>query len=215
MSVDKDLVKYAYENLQNLPKGEEYEKMISSLPYNCYNDKLVMARTTSHEMAIDYGAIRIKDYEFDMEKFSKARHDHLLKIFGKIESDMFIEPPFFVDYGCNVSIGKKFYGNFNITFLDCTMIKIGDGVMVGPNVCFTTATHPSDPTERAAGIEFAKPITVGNNVWIGANAVILPGVTIGDDVVIAAGAVINRDCPSGVWGGIPGRLLKEHGKPVA
>lgn len=159
----------------------------------------MMARTLSHELAIDYGAIRIKDFDHDMDKYTKARNAHLSKIFGKIEPDMFIEPPFFVDYGCNISIGKGFYGNFNITFLDCTMIKIGDGVMVGPGACFTTATHPTDPAERAAGIEFATPIIIGNNVWIGANAVILPGVTIGDGVVIAAGSVINRDCPSGVW----------------
>ncbi|WEJ97630.1 hypothetical protein PSN45_005186 [Yamadazyma tenuis] len=207
--IDQDLVAHAYANLNNLPKGREYEKMISSVPYNCWDPKLHMARHLSHEMALDYGNIRMKDHDFDISKHAAARLAYLKKIFGKIEDDMFIEPPFYVDYGCNVTIGKSFYGNFNLTFLDCTLITIGDNVMVGPNVCFTTATHPTDPHQRLAGVEYAKPITVGNNVWFGANIVVLPGVTIGDGAVIAAGCVVNRDVPANtVVAGVPGKVIK-------
>lgn len=207
--INRPLVEYAYKNLSNLPKGEEYEKMILSVPYNCWDPKLIMARNLSHEMAIDYGNIRLKDYDFDIQAHGKARVEYLKKIFGKVPDDMFIEPPFYVDYGCNVSIGKGFYGNFNLTFLDCTLITIGDNVMVGPNVCFTTATHPTDPKQRLAGVEYAIPITVGNNVWFGCNIAVLPGVTIGDGAVIAAGCVVNKDVPANaVVAGVPARVLK-------
>lgn len=207
--INKELVDYAYANLQNLPKGIEYEKMILSVPYNCWDRTLHLARHLSHERALDYGSIRLKDYDFDIEKHAKARVEYLRTIFGKIEDDMFIEPPFNVDYGCNVSIGKGFYANFNLTLLDCTLIIIGDNVLVGPNVCFTTATHPSDPKQRLAGVEYAKPIKVGNNVWFGSNIVVLPGVTIGDGAVIGAGCVVSKDVPPNtVFVGVPGRVVK-------
>lgn len=211
--INKTLVQYAYQNLQNLPRGEEYEKMILSMPYNCWDPKLVMARNVSHEMALDYGNIRLKDYDYNTERHGEARVRYLGTIFGKIEPDMFIEPPFYVDYGCNVTIGKGFYGNFNITFLDCTLITIGDNVIVGPNVCFTTATHPTDPAQRLAGVEYASPITIGNNVWFGCNISVLPGVTIGDGAVIGAGSVVNKDVPANtVVAGVPARVIKDMNK---
>ncbi|KAK6459747.1 trimeric LpxA-like protein [Scheffersomyces xylosifermentans] len=210
LEINKELVDFAYANLNNLPKGEEYEKMISSVPYNCFDPKLHSRRNLAHELALDYGNIRMKDYNFDIKLHNEARVEYLRKIFGKIEDDFFIEPPFFVDYGFNVSVGKGFYGNFNITFLDCTLITIGDHVMVGPNVCFTTATHPTDPQQRLDHVEYAKPITVGNNVWIGANATILPDVTIGDGVVIGAGCVVNKSVPANtVVAGVPARVIRK------
>lgn len=210
--INQELVAFAYKNLTNLPKGEEYEKMISSVPYNCWDPKLHMARHLSHEMALDFGNLRLKDYNFNIEAHGRARVEYLKRIFGSIQDDMFIEPPFYVDYGCNVSIGKRFYGNFNLTFLDCTLITIGDDVMIGPNVCFTTATHPTDPHQRLAGVEFAMPITVGNNVWFGSNICVLPGVTIGDGAVIAAGCIVNKDVPANsVVAGVPGRVIKTMG----
>ncbi|ODV79386.1 trimeric LpxA-like protein [Suhomyces tanzawaensis NRRL Y-17324] len=208
-SINTELVKYAYENLNNLPKGLEYEKMILSVPYNCFSPELVRARTVAHEDALDYGAIRLKHYDYDPEKYAKARLDHLRKIFGSVEDDVFMEAPFYVDYGCNVKIGKHYYGNFNITFLDCTLITLGDNVMCAPNVTFTTATHPTDPQQRLDGVEYAKPITVGNNVWFGAGATILPDVTIGDGVVVGAGAVVNKSIPANaVVVGCPARVIK-------
>ncbi|KAG2734511.1 hypothetical protein G9P44_002517 [Scheffersomyces stipitis] len=208
--INKELVEYAYSNLNNLPKGEEYEKMISSVPYDCFNPTLHRRRNLAHELALDYEKIRMSQFDFDIKAHAKARVEYLRKIFGKIEDDFFIEPPFNVDYGFNVSVGKHFYGNFNITFLDCTLIKIGDSVMVGPNVCFTTATHPTDPQQRLDHVEYAKPITIGNNVWIGSSATILPDVTIGDGCVIGAGAVVNKSVPANtVVGGVPARFIRK------
>lgn len=207
--IDKDLVEYAYTHLKNIPKGGEYEKMISSVPYNCFDKELWMRRNLSHEMVADYGNIRMKDYDFSFEKHQNARYEYLSKIFGSIEPDMFIEPPFFVDYGFNISIGKRFYGNFNLTFLDCTLITIGDNVMMGPGCTFTTATHPTDPAQRLAGVEYAMPIKVGNNVWFGCSVTVLPGVTIGDGAVIGAGSTVTKDVPANtVAVGVPARVVK-------
>lgn len=207
--INKELVEWAYANLKNLPKGVEYEKMISSVPYDCFDKTLFLTRNLAHEAAIDYSDIRLKNYDFDLKKHQEARVEYLSKIFGKVTPDTFIEPPFFVDYGCNVKFGKGFYCNFNATFLDCTLITFGEGVLVGPNCTFTTATHPTDPTDRARGLEFAHPIHVGDHCWFGSDVVVLPGVTIGNSCVIGAGAVVTKDVPdNSVVVGSPGRVIK-------
>lgn len=207
--INQELVDYAYKNLNNLPKGEEYEKMILSLPYDMYDPELWKKRNVSHEMALDYANIRLKDFDYDLRKHLDARQEYLKTIFGKVGDGIYMEPPFYVDYGCNISMGKGFYANFNCVFLDCTLLTFGDYVMCGPNVSFSTATHPTDPKERLAGIEFARPIKVGNNVWFGSNISVLPGVTIGDGAVIGAGAVVNKDVPANaVFVGVPGRVVR-------
>lgn len=209
-TIDQELVDYVYENFSNVPKSTEYEKMISSMPYDYSKQELMYHRLHSTELAADFGKIRLSDYDNDIEAHQAARHEYLSKIFGKIHKTAYLEPPFFVDYGCNIELGKNFYGNFNLTFLDCTVIKIGDSVLVGPNVCFTTATHPVDPTARANAVEYAKPIFVGNNVWIGAGVTVLPGVTIGDNAVVGAGSVVTRDVPANtVVVGIPAKVVKQ------
>lgn len=206
---DDQLISYAYKNLNNLPSCDEYEKMILGMLYDCMNQKLLMTRNLAHEQAIDYGDIRLKNFDFDMEKHQKARYEFLSKIFGQCHSDSFIEPPFYVDYGCNVKLGHNFYANFNLTLLDCTLITFGDDVLIGPNVTFTTATHPTDPTLRSQGTEYATPISVGNNVWFGANIVVLPGVTIGDGAVVGAGSVVTKNVPAyTVVVGNPARVVK-------
>lgn len=208
-AINKELVEYAYKNLKNLPKGEEYEKMILSVPYDCFNKELWMKRNLAHETVTDYHAIRMKDYDYSFEKHQEARYNFLSGILGSCQPDIVLEPPFFVDYGCNISIGKRFYGNFNLTFLDCTLITFGDGVMVGPGCTFTTATHPVDPAQRLAGVEYAKPIHVGSNVWFGADVTVLPGVTIGDGAVVGAGSVVTRDVPANtVVVGCPAKVIK-------
>ncbi|KAK6205629.1 trimeric LpxA-like protein [Scheffersomyces amazonensis] len=208
--INEELVKYVRSNLKNLPKTIEYDKMISSAPYNCFDDELTTRRTLAHELALDYANVRMKDYGFDLKRHRQARSDYLSTIFGKIHDDIYLEPPFNVDYGFNTIIGKSFYGNFNITFLDCCLITIGDNVLVGPNVTFTTATHPTDPQLRYEGVEYSKPITIGNNVWIGSNAIILPGIVVGDGAVIAAGAVVSKDVPAyTVVAGVPARVIRE------
>lgn len=209
-SIKQEVVDYAYKNLKGIPKGnKEYEKMILQLPYNCYDHELLMSRNLAHERAIDYADIRMKDYEFDPEKHYKAREDYLRTIFGKLGDKSFIEAPFFVDYGFNVSAGKNFYCNFNCTFLDCCLIVFGDNCMCGPNVTFCTPTHAINPERRLAGEESAGPITVGDNVWFGANAVVLQDITIGDNSIIGAGAVVTKDVPANtVVVGSPARVVK-------
>ena len=208
--INKELVDYAYKHLSNLPKGEEYEKMILGVPYDCFKKELWLKRNLAHEIVADYDQIRMKDYDFSFEKHQQARFDFLSTIFGRCQPDIVLEPPFYVDYGCNISIGKGFYGNFNLVFLDCTLITIGDNVLVGPNCTFTTATHPTDPLKRASGVEYAYPITIGNNVWLGCNVVVLPGVQIGDGAVIGAGSVVTKNVPANtVVVGSPARVIKE------
>lgn len=208
--IKQEVVDYAYKNLEGIPRGnKEYEKMILQLPYNCYDKELLMTRNLAHERAIDYAGIRMKHYDYDPEKHDKARADYLRTIFGKMGEGSFIEAPFFVDYGCNVSVGKNFYCNFNCTFLDCCLIVIGDYCLCGPNVTFCTPTHAIDPKRRLAGEESAGPITVGDNVWFGANAVVLQGVTIGDNSIVGAGAVVTKDVPANaVVVGSPARVVK-------
>lgn len=207
--LNKELVEYARKNLNNLPKGEEYDKMILSLPYDKFDKELWTKRHLSHEMALDYANIRLKDFDYDLHKHIKAREEYLKTIFGKVGDGIYMEPPFYVDYGCNISMGQNFYANFNVIFLDCTLITFGDYVAIGPNVAFSTATHPTEPAERLAGVQFARPITVGNNVWFGSNISVLPGVTVGDGAVIGAGTVVNKDVPANaVFVGVPGRVVR-------
>ncbi|KAJ2386261.1 hypothetical protein GGI23_006529 [Coemansia sp. RSA 2559] len=120
-----------------------------------------------------------------------------------------IESPVYFDYGCNTHVGKSFYMNAMCVILDCARVDIGDNVMFGPGVHIYTAEHSVDPKIRMGGLEFARPIRIGNNVWIGGNAVILPGVTIGNNVTVGAGSVVNRDVPNNVVVvGNPARIVK-------
>ena len=121
-----------------------------------------------------------------------------------------IEPPFYVDYGYNTRVGKGFYANHNLIILDCAPATFGDHVFIGPNCNFSTAGHPFDVAQRNAGLEYAKPITVGSNVWIGMGVQILPGVTIGDNAVIGAGSVVTKDIPAGMLAvGVPCRPIRQ------
>ena len=118
-------------------------------------------------------------------------------------------PPFWCDYGYHISVGDYFYGNHNLIITDGAPVTFGDHVFVAPNCCFTTAEHAIDPEQRKAGIEVAKPITVGSNVWIGAGCTILAGVTIGSNTVVGAGSVVTRSLPGGVVAaGVPCRVLR-------
>ena len=122
---------------------------------------------------------------------------------------MFV-PPFWCDYGYNIEVGERFYANHNLVIQDGASVTFGDGVFIGPNVTFTTAEHAIDPQMRKDGIEIAKPIKVGNNVWLGAGVTVLAGVTIGDNSVIGAGSVVTKDIPSGVVAvGVPCKVLRE------
>ena len=117
--------------------------------------------------------------------------------------------PFSCDYGRNIYIGENFFANFNLTILDEAEVRIGRNAFIGPNVSIYTACHPLDAAERATGVEWAEPVTIGDDVWIGGGATILPGVTIGDGAVIGAGSVVTRDVPPRcVAGGNPARVIR-------
>lgn len=146
-----------------------------------------------------------------MTGINLERYKLLKQILGHIGDDkIMIEPPFSVDYGCLISVGKQFYANFNFTVLDCAIVTIGDRVAFGPNVSILSATHETEVTSRRQGIEYALPITIGDDCWIGGQVVILPGVTIGEGCTIAAGAVVSKDIPAwSVAMGVPAKVVKK------
>jgi len=131
----------------------------------------------------------------------------LKEIFGSVGEGVNIRPPFHIDYGYNIHVGKGVFLNFNCVILDIAAVTIGDNTQIGPGVQILAADHPRDPALRARMLEFGRPVTIGANVWIGAGAIILPGVTIGDDALIGAGSIVTRDVPAGaVAVGNPARV---------
>jgi len=123
-----------------------------------------------------------------------------------------ITAPFWCDYGSNIEIGENFYTNHNCVILDCAKVTFGDNVLIGPNCGFYTAGHPLDAVRRNQGLEYARPIHIGHNVWIGGGVQVAPGFTIGDDAVIGAGSVVTKDIPTGVLAaGNPCRVIRDLG----
>ena len=139
-----------------------------------------------------------------------ARRKELVReLFAEAGESAYVEPPFHCDYGYNVTVGKKFYCNYDCVFLDCGKITIGDHVMLGPKVQIYTATHPIDPEVRRFGHDMGIPVTVGNDVWIGGGSILCPGCSIGDGTVIGAGSVVTQDIPAGVVAaGNPCRVIR-------
>lgn len=138
------------------------------------------------------------------------RRQLLGELLGGCGEKCYFEPPVHFDYGCNTYLGENFYSNFDCIILDVNKVTIGDNVMFGPRVSVFTAGHPTDPEIRAELLEYGYPITIGNNVWVGGNTVINPGVTIGDNVVIGSGSVVTKDIPSNVVAaGNPCRVIRE------
>ena len=141
----------------------------------------------------------------DLEGIQEAVKD----LFGKSE-DAMVNPPFYCDYGKHIEVGKNFFANYNCTILDVAKVKIGDNCQMAPNVAIYTAGHPLHPVSRNSSYEYGKEVTIGDNVWIGVNAVICPGVHIGNNVVIGAGSVVTKDIPDWyVAAGNPCRLIRK------
>jgi len=137
------------------------------------------------------------------------RQQLLEELFEETGENIYIEPPFRCDYGCHISVGENFYANFDCIILDVNKVKIGNNVFFAPRVCIYTAAHPIDVTVRNTLLEFGKPITIGNDVWIGGNTVINPGVTIGNNVVIGSGSVVIKNIPDNVIAvGNPCKVLR-------
>ena len=140
----------------------------------------------------------------------EERDTLIRKIIGKCKESITIQSPFWCDYGRNIVVGEAFYANHNLVILDGARVTFGDNVFIAPNCCFSTAGHPLDAERRRQGLEYAHPIVVGNDVWIGAGVTVAPGVIIGDNTVIGAGSLVNKDIPSGVVAvGNPCRVLRE------
>lgn len=180
----------------------EKEKMAAGMIYDAnYDPQLIAERLECKELCRDYNDLRPKDAD--------GRKSMLHRILGDIAGEILIEQPFYCDYGYNIKVGENFYANFNLVILDEAAVTFGDNVFVAPNCGFYTAGHPIDPAERNKGLEYARPITVGNNVWIGAGVQVLPGVTIGDNCVIGAGSVVVHDIPAdSVAVGNPCKVVK-------
>lgn len=155
-------------------------------------------------------------YDFNMTRPTelKKREEMLREMFAEIGDDCYIEPPFHSNFGGeHVHFGNHVYANFGLTLVDDTHIYVGDNTMFGPHVTVATAGHPIDPTLRAKEYQYNMPIHIGKNCWIGAGALILPGVTIGDNTVIGAGSVVTKDIPSSVVAvGTPCRVMREVGE---
>lgn len=145
---------------------------------------------------------RAKDlcFELNMCKPSdeEKRNAILRQLIGTIKGKFTISSPFYCDYGKHITIGDRFFANYDCKIIDGAAVTFGDDVRIGPNCCFATPNHAFDPQMRKDGYQIYQPITVGNNVWFGASVTVLPGVTIGDDVIIAAGSVVSEDIPAGV-----------------
>jgi len=167
----------------------EREKMIAGEPYRASDPELMEARLRAQEVLARYNATAPRE--------AGTRDAILRGLFGAVGDSPTVMPRFACDYGFNIRAGSNLFVNYDCVFLDCAPIEIGDDVQIGPAVQLYTATHPLDPVERRAGIEGAQPIRIGNNVWIGGGAIVLPGVTIGDDAVIGAGSVVTRDVAHG------------------
>jgi maltose O-acetyltransferase len=134
----------------------------------------------------------------------------LAELLGALGEEAVVRPPLYVDYGSNITVGARTFVNYNLTALDVAAITIGEDCQIGPNVQLLTPTHPLEPQPRRDKLEAAQPITIGDNVWLGGGAIVLPGVTIGDNSVIGAGAVVTRDVPANVVAvGNPARVVRK------
>ena len=179
----------------------ERQKMIAGEPYDPGDPELQADQAAAKQWMARYNAA--------MAASPAERRDLLRQRLGEVAEGVVVRPPFHCDYGYNIRLGENVFLNFNCIVLDVCEVNIGDGAQIGPGVQILAADHPRDPAERARGIEFGRPVSIGRNVWIGGGAIILPGVTIGDDAVIGAGAVVTRDVPAGATAyGNPARVRR-------
>lgn len=177
----------------------EREKMIAGDLYLASDPDLVASRAKCR--------VALRLYNASIE--GDEREAMLKELLGGMGSGVWIEPPFYCDYGTYITLGENTYFNFNCVVLDCAPVRIGSDVLIGPGVQFNAATHPVLASERATGFELAHPITIGDNVWIGGGAIIGPGIMIGDNTTIGAGSIVTRDIPANVVAvGNPCRVMR-------
>lgn len=182
----------------------EKEKMVSGEMYDASDPQLRAERRRARKLC------RELNHSLDEELALRERIH--AELFGRVGEGLWIEPPFYCDYGTNITLGACVYFNFNCLILDSAPVTIGNHVQFAPCVQIYTATHPLDAAERRAGPEFAKPITIGDDVWIGGGAIICPGVSIAPRSVIGAGSVVTRDIPADVVAaGNPCKIIRPIG----
>ncbi|MCV3741550.1 sugar O-acetyltransferase [Lentilactobacillus hilgardii] len=193
------------ENAIRLNLKEELAKMANGDLYD-QTPELLEIRMKVRDLLYQYNRLNYRDLT--------GRYQLLSKIFKQIGSHCFVEIPFHIDYGLNTSLGENFFANNNLTILDAAPVTIGDNVLFAPNVGLYTAGHALDPKIRQrSGAEFAFPIHIGNNVWLGANVTVTPGATIGDNSVIGAGSVVTKDIPANVLAyGDPAKVVRQLGE---
>lgn len=167
----------------------EKEKMLASELYDSGDEELIKEFYHASDLTYEFNHTRPSE---------KAKRNDIIKQLINAKGSFLIEAPFNCDYGYNIEVGENFYANYGCIILDANKVKIGDNVLFGPNVQIYTATHPIDPIERQNGKGYAKPITIGNNVWIGGGAILCPGIKIGDNVTIGAGSIVTKDIPENV-----------------
>ena len=158
--------------------------------YFCTDPKMIADQTACLEILYDYNQTRPGE--------KALRAEILSKLFGKIGENCYFEPPLRANWGKNTYVGNRVYANFNLTLVDDGDVYIGDDVLFAPNVVIATAGHPIDPDLRKSGAQFHRAVKIGNNVWLGAGTLVMPGVTIGDNTVIGAGSVVTKDIPANV-----------------
>lgn len=181
------------------------ERMLAGLPYKAWLDGLSEERFACKEKIYEFNQLPPKD--------NKKVPDLLKDLLGKTGENIWVEAPFHCDYGKNIEVGENFFANYNLTILDVGKVTIGKNAQIAPNVSIYTAGHPIHPDSRNTGYEYGISISIGDNVWIGGNVVILPGVTIGNNVVIGAGSVVSKDIPDNqIAVGNPCRVIREIGE---
>ena len=180
------------------------ERMCSGALYDAGDSELAQGRARAKAL--------VHRYNQTTDEQVSLREELLGELLGGMGEDVWIVPPFRCDYGFNISLGSRFYANYDCIILDVCPVTIGERVLLGPRVGLYTAGHPLDAAVRATGLEYGAPIAIGDDVWIGGNAVVCPGVTIGEGSVIGAGSVVTRDIPPGVVAaGNPCRVLRPIG----
>lgn len=180
----------------------EKEKMLSGVPYQPFDEELLQDRRRAREVLYELNRLHPAE-EGEIKALVRG-------FFGKIGEAFFIERPFLCDYGYNIEAGDRFFANYNCVILDAAKVVIGDNVMFAPNVSLFTAGHPTHHVPRSTGVEYALPITIGDNVWLGGNVVVNPGVSIGECTVVGSGSVVAKDLPPGVVAaGNPCRVLRK------
>lgn len=179
----------------------EKEKMLSGNLYMANDEELKRDNKKSRMLT--------RLFNNSTEEQLSYRKELLKELFEKTGENLYIEPPFRCDYGCHISLGNNFYANYDCIIVDVCKVEIGENVLFGPRVGIYTAGHPIDAEIRDTGLEFGKPVKIGNSVWVGGSTVINPGVTIGNNVVIGSGSVVTKDIPDNVVAvGNPCRVLR-------